>query len=222
MAHGRPAQDAGRRTLYRGHHRSISPRLGRTDMIVLRFTLLFVISNIVGGCGGLIPGSQPYRPLPQWEAQFFKQAHRDIFPEQVRQQPGAYRDSLVAWTGIIVSVEYQGEGASRTARITAEHRYFDWIEDSGIQHEKYFLSPRGEGRFATYWDVANPSDQKFIDQFSVGDMLVAYGHPSLVQQDFIGLSPTLNMRAIKPVLFRSDALDYGKPGEPATLLKTPL
>ena len=190
-------------------------------MMVLRFALLFVILNMAGGCGSFAPGSQPYRPLPQWEAQFFSQAHRDIFPGQVRQLPGAYRDSVVAWTGVIVSIEYQGEGASRAARITAEHRYFDWIEDSGVQREKYFLSPRGEGRFATYWGVASPGDQKFIDQFSVGDMLVAYGHPSFVQPDFIGLSPTLNMRAIKPAFFRSDVFDYGKPGEPVIVLRTP-
>lgn len=52
-------------------------------------------------------------------------------------------------------------------------------------------------------------------------MLVAYGNPSYVTPGFVGLHPTLNMRAIKPSQFRMDVLDYGKPGEPVTALKTP-
>ena len=171
--------------------------------------------------GGILPGSHPYKPLPKWEAGVYQQARRDVFPSQVREQPAAWADTIVAWTGVIVAIKYQGAGADRAVRIMAAHRYFDWIEDDGIQREKYFLSPRGDGRFATYWGVGTPADQKFIDQFAVGDMLVAYGRPTFVRPDFIGLSPTLNMRAIKPDQFRSDVLDYGKPGEPVKTLKTP-
>lgn len=186
--------------------------------IVAAFLVAF---SAAAHCGGLLPGSQAYSPLPQWEAGFLKQARRDVFPEQVRGDPAAFADTLVAWAGVIVSIEYRGEGESRSVRIIAEHHYFDWVEDSSIQREKYFLSPRGEGKFATWWGVARPVDQKFIDQFAVGDMLVAYGHPSFIQPDFVGLSPTMNMRAIKPALFRTDVLEYGRPGEPSRLLKTP-
>ncbi|OHX35871.1 hypothetical protein BJL95_11560 [Methylomonas sp. LWB] len=72
-----------------------------------------------------------------------------------------------------------------------------------------------------FWGVGNLSDQKFIDQFSVGDMLVAYGSPSFIDQDFIGLNPTKNIRGIKPNWFRMDILDYGRPGEPVKTLKVP-
>ncbi len=170
---------------------------------------------------GIVPGSQPYTPLPKWEAGFYQQARRDVFPSQVRERPAAWADTVVAWTGVIVAIECKGDGAERAVRLMAVHRYFDWIEDDGVQREKYFLSPRGDGRFATYWGVGTPADQKFIDQFAVGDMLVAYGRPSFVQPDFIGLSPTLNMRAFRPDQFRSDVLDDGKPGEPVKALKTP-
>ena len=184
--------------------------------------VLLLASCTAAHCGGLLPGSQAYRPLPRWEAGFFDQARRDVFPEQVRKDPAAFADTLVAWVGVIVSIEYHGEGESRSARITAEHHYFDWIEDASVQRAKFFLSPRGEGRFAPCWGVADPRDQKFIDQFAVGDMLVAYGHPSVIQPELVGLSPTLNMRAIAPSLFRTDVIDYGRPGEPSRLLKTPL
>jgi len=187
-----------------------------------RALAVIACSLAAAGCTGLVPGSQAYQPLPRWEAGYFKQARRDVLPQQVRQQPDAYKDTLVAWTGVIVAIDYKGEGAGRSVRITAEHHYFDWIEDSGIQKERFFLSPRGEGRFAVYWGAGSADYQKFIDQFAIGDMLVAYGHPSFVQPDFIGLDPTLNMRAIKPAWFRMDVLDYGKPGEPSKLLKTPL
>ena len=191
-------------------------------MILSRRALVVAACSLVAGCYGLVPGSRSYQPLPRWEAGYFAKARRDVFPSQVRQDPAAYQDALVAWTGVIVAIDYQGEGADRSVRITADHHYFDWIEDSGIQREKYFLSPRGDGRFAAYWRVGSPQDQQFVDQFAVGDMLVAYGNPSAVKPEFVVLGPTLNMRAIKPSQFRMDVLDYGRPGEPVRTLKTPL
>ena len=191
-------------------------------MPLSRRALLVTACGPVVACRGLVPGSRAYQPLPKWEAGFAQKARRDVFPSQVRQDAAAWANTLVVWTGVIAAIDYKGDGAERSARILADHHYFDWIEDSGIQREKYFLSPRGDGRFAAYWGVGDPGDQQFIDQFDVGDMLVAYGNPSAVKPEFVGLSPTLNMRAIKPSQFRTDVLDYGRPGEPARRSKTPL
>ncbi|OAI19162.1 MULTISPECIES: hypothetical protein [Methylomonas] len=188
-------------------------------MHLIKFALICFIAVALGGCFGLVPGSREYQPLLQWEAGFYQQARRDVFPKQVREQPTPFRDALVAWAGVITAIEYKGDGASKAVRITARHHYFDWIEDAGAQRERFFLSPRGEGKFAVFWGVGNLSDQKFIDQFSVGDMLVAYGSPSFIEQDFIGLNPTKNIRGIKPNWFRMDILDYGRPGEPVKTLK---
>ena len=58
------------------------------------------------------------------------------------------------------------------------------------------------------------SDQKFVEQFAVGDMLIAYGYPSMIRDDVIGLFPTPNLRAIKPESYRTDILEYGRPNEP--------
>jgi hypothetical protein len=184
--------------------------------------LLAGVVIFTSGCPGIAPGSRAYRPLPQWEANFFAQARRDVFPNDVRQHPESFTNTLVAWTGIISNLEYFTNPSPRIVRFTAVHHYFDWIEDDSIQREKFFMSPRGEGDFAVQWMAQSPDDQKFVDQFAVGDMLIAYGYPTVVRTNFIGLNPALNLRAIKPQWFRTDILDYGRPGEPGKVLKTAL
>lgn len=190
----------------------------RTNLFV---PLLVGVSLLTCGCPGLVPGSRAYRPLPRWEAKFFTQARRDVFPNDVRQRPDAYKNTLVAWTGIITNIDFFNDGSTRAVRFTAEHHYFDWIEDFGIQRERFFLSLRGEGAFAAAWRANTPESCQFVEQFAVGDLLVAYGFPSQMRGEVVGLSPTQNLRAIKPQWYRMDILDYGRPGEPSKILKIP-
>jgi hypothetical protein len=171
---------------------------------------------LLSGCPGLFPGSQSYKPLPKWERQFFQKAKRDIYPNDVRKSPKTYENTLVVWPGIIKSITIDTKNGSQIARFTIEHHYFDWIEDHGIQREKYFLSPRGEGLFALAWRVDTQEDKLFIQQFAVDDMIIAYGYPSMIKDDLIGF-----YRPIKPKWYRTDVLDYGRPGEPVKSLKVP-
>ena len=177
-------------------------------LILIPFFLL------LSGCPGLLPGSRLYQPLPKWERQFFEKARRDIYPNDVRESPQAYKKTLVVWPGIIKSIKTDTENGSQITRFTIEHHYFDWIENQGIQREIYFLSPRGEGSFALAWPADTQEDKLFITQFAVDDMIIAYGYPSMIKDDLIGLYPTQNIRAIKPKWYRTDVLDYGRPGEP--------
>ena len=190
--------------------------LHRTSLFAL---FLAGISILTTGCPGVAPGSRAYRPLPQWEARFSAQARRDVFPNEVRQNPDAFTNTLVAWTGIITSIEYFTNRPTTVVRFTAAHHYFDWIEDISVQRERFFMSPRGEGSFAVQSIAESLDDQRFVDQFAVGDMLVAYGYPTVIRTNFIGLNPSVNLRAIKPQWFRTDVLDYGRPGEPSRILK---
>ena len=176
--------------------------------------LLCGVALLMSGCPGLVPGSRIYQPLPQWEAKFFSQAQRTVFPDDVRQDPDGHSKTLVAWTGIVTAIEFFDTESSRVASFTATHHYFDWIEDFGIQRERFFLSPRGEGVFAAAWPVDIPADQEFVEQFAVGDMLIAYGYPSMIRDDVIGLHPTQNLRAIKPKWYSTEILEYGRPNEP--------
>lgn len=182
--------------------------------------LLCGVAVFTSGCPGLAPGSRAYRPLPQWESKFYAKARHDVFPNDVRQKPDSFTNVLVVWTGVITNIEFFNDSSSRVVRFTADHHYFDWVEDISIQRERFFLSPRGEGRFAAAWQAETPEDRKFVEQLAVGDMLIAYGYPSLIRSNVVGLYPTENIRSIKPQWYRTDILDYGRPGEPSKILKT--
>lgn len=184
-------------------------------LILVPFLLL------LSGCPGSFPGSQSYKPLPKWERQFFEKATREIYPNDVRKSSETYKKKLVVWPGIIKSITIDTENGSQITRFTIEHHYFDWIEDHGIQREKYFLSPRGEGFFTLAWPVDTQEDKLFIQQFAVDDMIIAYGYPSMIKDDLIGFYPTKNIRSIKPKWYRTDVLDYGRLGEPAKILEIP-
>jgi hypothetical protein len=212
-------------------HHTIAASLTATTRDLLTFAmpiqrrtavalLLAGIAVVTCGCPGIVPGSRPYRPLPQWEAKFAAEARRDLFPEDVRQKPDGFTNIMVAWTGIITNIEYIADAPPRFVRITAVHHYFDWIEDFGAQRERFFLSPRGEGAFAVRWIAETAEDQKFVDQFALGDMLIAYGYPTVIRSNYVGLNPTMNLRAVRPQWYRMDILDYGRPGEPIKFLKT--
>jgi hypothetical protein len=186
-----------------------------------RLFALFIVGIVVfmNGWQGRAQMSRDYRPLPKWEKQFAEKARRDVFPNDVRQNPDGFKKTLVVWTGIITNIEFSRDDVSRVVRLTATHHYFDWIEDIGIQSERFFLSPRGEGEFAVAWRAESEDDKKFVEQFAVDDMIIAYGYPSQIRNNVIGLFPTENLRAIKPQLYRTDILDYGRPGEPTKVLK---
>jgi len=115
----------------------------RTSLLAL---LLAGLAVLTSGCPGLAPGSRAYRPLPQWEAKFFAQARRDVFPNDVRQHPDGFTNTLVVWTGVITNIEFFSDGSSRVARFTADHHYFDWIEDISIQRERFFCHRVARGR----------------------------------------------------------------------------
>jgi hypothetical protein len=76
------------------------------------------------------------------------------------------------------------------------------------------------GSLAFRWIAETPDDQKFVGQFAVGDMLIAYGYPSVIQNNYVGLNPSLNLRAIKAQWYRTDILDYGRPGGASKVLRT--
>src|SRR5947207_9353652 len=101
----------------------------RTHRTILFTLLLVAVAVLTNGCPGLAPGSRAYRPLPQWEAKFYSQARRDVFPNDVRQKPAGFTNTLVVWTGVISNIEFFSDGSSRVVRFTADHHYFDWIED---------------------------------------------------------------------------------------------
>lgn len=144
----------------------------------------------LAGCAGLIPGSRHYVAVSPREAAVLNGAALDVFPDDVRRDPTRYTKTLVAWAGIVRSYEMRTEDGSLVIRFDVEHRYFDWIEDSGVQLERYFLSPRGEGMFRAAWAMPLEMRDTIAKQLHTGDMLVVYGIPSEVRNDVVALYPT--------------------------------
>jgi hypothetical protein len=180
----------------------------------IQVALLFAgAATLTVGCSTHSPGPRAYQPLPRQEASVAAQARRDVYPDDVRRNPQACAGTLVAWTGVITNIEYFTNISPRLVRFTADHRYFDWQEDSGRENGRFELSSRGEGAFAVQWVAQTPYDLKFVYQFAVGDMLIAYGYPTIIRSNYIGLNPSKNLRAIKPEWYTSDVPDSGRSGE---------
>jgi hypothetical protein len=188
----------------------------------IQVALLFAgAATLTVGCSTHSPGPRAYQPLPRQEAAIAAQARRDVLPDDVRRNPQACAETLVAWTGVITNIEYFTNISPRLVRFTADHRYFDWQEDSGKESGRFQLSSRGEGAFAVQWVAQTPYDLKFVYQFAIGDMLIAYGYPTIIRSNYIGLNPSENLRAIKPKWYTSEGLDYGRSGKSAGSIGEP-
>lgn len=185
--------------------------------ILVHFILL---SSILTACSAGSHGPQPYKPADEREASLLEKANLSVYPYDVRKAPQKYANTLVRWSGVISGVKYRLGATSQIAILQIKHRYFDWIEDSGSQPEKYFLSPKGEGDFALAWvDDLSEDAFSFLREFEKGDMIIAYGYPSEIKGQTIGLVPVKYIRSFDPQYFRSDIAEYGRPGEPVRVLR---
>jgi hypothetical protein len=166
-------------------------------------------------------GSRVYDPPSDQEKKVFEQATRGVFPKDVLTDTEKHTNELVAWAGVIRDYKVSDEEQSIVIKFDVEHRYFDWIEDKGVQREVFFLSPRGEGNFRLAWRMPLEARNEVHDRIKKGDMLIAYGVPSMVSNNVVGFYPTKYVRLIESKWWRDDVLDYSRPGEPVTRLKTP-
>ncbi|WP_437586393.1 hypothetical protein [Sorangium sp. So ce1000] len=164
-----------------------------------------------GRLPSLAPGSRTYHPVSEQEAAVFARATRDIHPDDVRGNPGRYDKTLVAWAGVLRSYKVSKENDATVLRFDIEHRYFDWIEDSGLQRARYFLSPRGEGAIRAAWSMPLEAFESISEKVHDGDMFVVYGYPADVRGEIVGLFPTEYVRLIQADLYTDRQLDYGRP-----------
>jgi hypothetical protein len=189
-----------------------------------RSHLAFVViaSLLLAGCPGIVPGSRPYQAGSPLEAEHLKQANFKIFPDDVRADPTKFKETMIAWAGVVTNAEIKKEGGSYLIIFSLEHHYFDWIEDDSIQKAIFFLSPRGEGAFKTYWSVPLSKDYEELKrQVSAGTLLITFGYPVKVDGGTIYIRPDY-VRPYERALYSTDALDYGRPGSPVKVLKTPM
>ncbi len=85
---------------------------------------------------------------------------------------------MVAWAGIVTHANIEKESDAYLITFSLEHHYFDWIEDDSIQKAIFFLSPRGEGRFETYWSMPLSTDHvRSYEQSLYTTTALEYGRP---------------------------------------------
>ncbi|MDO9020853.1 MAG: hypothetical protein Q7V43_28270 [Myxococcales bacterium] len=175
------------------------------------------VASVVGviRSGGMFaPGSRGYRPGSPREEEAFAATRRDVHPRDV----GAVE---VAWAGVIRAFEVDDLADRVELRFVLEHRFFDWIEDYSVQRERYFVSPRGEGLFAARWPMPREARAEVRDHVHVGDLLLVYG-PASRTGGRLAIDPARYVRLVVPGLWRDDVIDYGRDGEPARTLRTPM
>ena len=184
-----------------------------------------VLSALLGGCPGIIaPGSQPYRPASDLEAQQRQAADFNIFPDDIRRDAERYRGRTVAWAGIIRASKITKEPQGYRMDFTLEHRYFDWIEDDSIQRARFFVSPRGEGKFTTSWSMPPTTDEKALaDAAAPGGLLVVYGRiaATAVKDGVIQIDADY-LRPYPSWWYADDVMDYSRPGSPVKILRVPM
>ena len=187
-------------------------RIG-THLFSFAAAISFLI--LLSGC------SNEYKPSSPWEQRVYSQSRRDLFPDQVRSDPAAYGNTLVAWTGILVSSEIH-RGDQPCVDLLVEHRFFDWIEDHGTQRQLFYLSPRGQGLFRASWPLKKEWDLDAMAKLiRPGDMMVVYGKPQSNAGGVVDLGQAEYVREIPKQYFADDVLDYA-PGQPTRTLRTPV
>jgi len=89
------------------------------------------------------PHTRSYQPVSSWEKQALDRANRNVFPDDIRSDLTRYRNTLIAWPGVVLGTEFVEQQDKIEIQFVLEHHYYDWLEDFSIQREKIFLSPRG-------------------------------------------------------------------------------
>jgi hypothetical protein len=160
-----------------------------------------------------------YEPVSDWERRVYEASVFDVFPDDVRKHPDKYGDVQIAWAGLISAVRIDEEVEPPMMHLDVEHKFFSWKVDGTTR--QYWLSPRGEGNFSTSWPMKPDWDlDRMRELILEGDMVIVYGVPRAVLADGkIDLGQARYVRHIPKNKFRTDIVEYGRPGEPSRVLK---
>lgn len=148
-------------------------------------------------------------PSSKWEQQAFNMSNTDVYPDDVRADFEQYKDTTVAWVGIIEKYQVVDAGDHWEVGYFCKHHYYDWVEDF-VGKRPIKLSQKGEGYFVAYWAFRKSADIEAITTNSVGSMLIAYGNPDLATDDGLVELSTLYLRQVDPQFVDRNWLQYDK------------
>jgi hypothetical protein len=168
--------------------------------------MLFLIA-LISGC------TIYYKPASDWEEKAMKEAKFNIFPRDVFSNINSHKSSNVAWAGIIKNYKIDNSTQPPQVVFTLEHHYFSWAIDGTTN--KFWLSPRGEGIFTAKWPFQKDWTEDIAHKnIKNDDLMITYGTPKAITADnFIDLGEAFYMRLFPRDSYRTDVIDYGRPGE---------
>jgi hypothetical protein len=174
-----------------------------------RLTLLLLVALVVAGC------TSAYRPISTLESDALSRSKRDVFPEDFRNLKVPLGSVEVAWAGVIRDSKVSDAGDHYAVEFEIQHHYFDWIQDN----LRFHLSPRGEGLLRTKWALFKSLKPETVaNEVRAGRMIVIYGVPESVTSGALVMRASY-LRTFSPEVFRTNTMDYGRPGSPVKVLK---
>ncbi len=181
--------------------------------------LIFSVLLLIGLAGCATPGSKLFEPESREGKAAYSHARKDIYPQQVRENPERYANDTVVWAGIVKNVELFQSQYGPALMVRIAHHYFDWIEDHGAQPEVFFLSPRGEGDFMIILKPNRGMTQKEANEsVPAGTMVVAVGkiYVKMAKNNNTMPLPLVEeyFQFIDRKWYRTDVFDYGRDKEP--------
>lgn len=178
----------------------------------MRILTLAVSLLLISGCTNF------YKPVSTWEQSVFDQSRFDVYPDDVRKNFDSFKDARLAWAGTIDKVAIDRSVQPVLMHLVISHHYFTWHIDGTTR--KYWLSPRGEGKFKTSWSMRPEWDlDEMLKLIRQGDMVIVYGVPKRIEVNSdIDFGQASYIRQVPPAGFRTDVIDYGRPGEPTKVL----
>lgn len=170
--------------------------------------LLFVVFAL-SGC------TNTYRPISALESDAWSRSRRDAFPDDFRSSKLPLGSVEVAWAGVIKDSKINDAGDHYAVEFEIQHHYFDWVQDN----LRFHLSPRGEGLLRTKWALFKSLKPETVaNEVKVGRMIVIYGFPESVSSGALAMKATY-LRTFSPDVFRTNTMDYGRPGSSVKVLK---
>jgi hypothetical protein len=174
-----------------------------------RLVLLLLMVLATSGCTSL------YRPISALESDALSRSKRDVFPDDFRKSKVPMGSVEVAWAGVILGSRVTSDSDHYSIELEIQHHYFGWVEDN----LRFHLSPRGEGRIRTVWSLVKSLKPETVEnEIKPGRMIVIYGFPESLASEALVVKATY-LRTFSPQAFRTNTMDYGRPGELVKLLK---
>jgi len=163
---------------------------------------------------------RPYQPVTKAEDIEFEHARLTVYPNDVRTNLAQYTNTLVAWAGVIRSIDAieEDSGGKIHAAAVLEHHYFDWEQDKTPHGIELLLSPTGEGAFRANLhlrkgipDVTADDAEKYT---GLGKLAIVYGVPESVDPDGTVVLKYHYVRTFTRGEYNTYELEYSRLGQP--------